>query len=322
MRYSPCILATGALAVTLLASPAPAAATVTIDGRGFGHGVGMSQYGAYGFAREENRDAAFILRHYYTGTTLGTTTNRRRASLRAPVRVSGGRSVWLRGAAENGRSNGDYRGALALIRDGTRMLVVNDIHVRDYLFGVVPSEMPTSWSIEAVKAQAIAARTYTMRNRHSDRDFDLFSDVRSQAYGGLGAETARGRSAVRATDGRVILFGGQMIDALYHSTFGGRTASNDEAFGTDPVPYLRSVADPHDDISPLHTWRETLSDAVAQQRLGDLVQGTLLSLRVAQRGPSGRALQVEVRGSAGTRTVPASEIRRLLELRSTWFDFV
>ncbi len=377
MRATAFVPAVVALGAAALAAPAPAAGAVTIDGRGFGHGVGMSQYGAFGYAMRENRDAAFILRHYYTGTTLGTvgavrvrvrlkrvgapkvcsagratdargrrvmlserrmyrvqragtatlrvvdtTTGRRRASLRAPVRVSGGRSVCLRGAAENGVRHGHYRGALRFVRDGSRVLVVNDVHVRHYLYGVVPSEMPTSWAIEAVKAQAIAARTYTMRNLRPDRDVDLFSDVRSQQYNGLAAETTRGRSAVTSTDGRVILFAGKLIDALYHSSSGGRTASNEEAFGTDPAPYLRSVADPHDDLSPLHAWRTTLTEATAQQRLGSLVQGTLLSLRVVQKGPSGRALTVQVRGSAGTTTASGGEIRRLLGLRSTWFDVI
>ncbi|MDX6691742.1 MAG: stage sporulation protein [Solirubrobacteraceae bacterium] len=370
-------LVAAALTGPALAVPAQAGATITIDGHGFGHGVGMSQYGAYGYALREHRSAAFILGHYYTGTTLGTvgavrvrvrlrrtaapkvcsaswatdargrkvklserrayrftragtqtlrvvdtTSNRRRASLRAPVRITGGQGVCLRGTAENGIANGQYRGALRLVRDATSVLVVDDVHIRHYLYGVVPSEMPTSWSIEAVRAQAIAARTYTMRNLRPDRDFDVFSDVRSQQYGGRGAETTRGRSAVTGTDGRVVLYNGALIDALYHSSSGGRTASNEEAFGSDPAPYLRSVEDPHDDLSPLHTWRVTLRNATAQQRLGDNVQGTLQSLAVTRRGPSGRALQVAVRGTGGTTTVAAGEVRRLLGLRSTWFDFV
>jgi stage II sporulation protein D len=374
MRVS---LVAAALVAVAVAAPGPAAAAVKIDGRGFGHGVGMSQYGAYGYALREHRSAAFILGHYYTGTTLGSvgavrvrvrlrripapkicsasratdargrkvtlserhayrvtragtkalrvvdaTTNHRRASLRAPVRVTGGRSVCVRGTAENGISNGQYRGALALVRSGTRVLVVNDVHIRHYLYGVVPAEMPTSWSIEAVKAQAVAARTYTMRNLSPNRDFDVFSDVRSQQYGGLRAETSRGRSAVRGTDGRVILYNGKLIDALYHSTSGGRTAANEEIFGGDPLAYLRSVDDPHDDLSPVHTWHVTLSNAVAQKRLGGLVQGTLQSLAVTQHSPSGRASRVAIRGTGGTSTATAGEIRRLLELRSTWFDFV
>jgi stage II sporulation protein D len=377
MRSHVRTLLLAAIAAAALAVPASAGAAITIDGRGFGHGVGMSQYGAYGYALRENRSAAFILAHYYTGTTLGTVgavhvrirlkrvsspilcsasrvtdatgssrslnesrryqfqragtatlrvidtrTDRRLASLRAPLRVTGGATVCLRGLAENGTSNGDYRGAQVLIRDGSKVLVVNDVHIRHYLYGVVPAEMPTSWRLEAVKAQAIAARTYTMRNLHPDRDFDLFTDVRSQQYEGQDAETARGQSAVRSTDGRVILYNGQLIDALYHSTSGGRTASNEEAFGSDPAPYLRSVADPHDDLSPVHTWRVTLSNATAQSRLGDLVMGTLQSLSVTQRGPSGRALQVQVVGSGGTRTAAASVIRTRLQLRSTWFEFV
>jgi stage II sporulation protein D len=293
-----------------IAAPKLCSASRVVDARG--RKVALSERRAYRFTRAGTK----------TLRVVDTTTNHRRASLRAPVRVTGGRSVCVRGKAENGIANGQYRGALKLIRDGTRVLVVDDVHIRHYLYGVVPSEMPTSWSIEAVKAQAIAARTYTMRNLRADRDFDVFSDVRSQQYGGLGAETTRGRSAVRATDKQVVLYDGRLIDALYHSSSGGRTASNEEAFGTDPAPYLRSVDDPHDDLSPLHTWRVTLADAVAQQRLGDVVQGTLQSLAVTQRGPSGRALRVAVHGTGGTTTVAATEIRRLLGLRSTWFDFV
>jgi stage II sporulation protein D len=359
-------------ALLLAAQAAPAA--ILVDGGGRGHGVGLSQYGAYGYALREGRDAAWILSHYYRGTTLGRVdpvrvrvrlrrapvlriwaagrardargrrialregrtyrfarvrggrvrvsdpaSRRALATLAAPVRVTGGPSVGLRGPAENGVRDGRYRGALVLHRDGTRLLAVNDVHVRDYLAGVVPAEMPATWPAEALKAQAIAARSYVMRRRARSRAFDVYSDARSQAYRGAGAETPATTRAVRATDGTVVRSGPDIAETLYSSSSGGVTAANEELFDPVPISYLRPIGDPYDDLSPDHAWRVTLPEAVVQRRLGDLVLGTLQGLDVIRRGASGRVLEVEVRGSAGGRLVSGTTIRNKLGLRSTLF---
>ena len=141
---------------------------------------------------------------------------------------------------------------------------------------------------------------------------------RQQVYGGVLAETDATNAAVRGTRGRVVMVGSEVAQTFFFSTSGGRTAGNEEAFGGTPLSYLRPVDDPHDDLSPYHTWTVRLSQREAERMLGDALLGTLRGLRVANRTPSGRAATVLVRGSGGNQTVSAATIRTRLGLRSTW----
>jgi stage II sporulation protein D len=366
-----------AIAVLLLVPAGASAADLVVDGRGWGHGVGLSQYGAHGFALREGRDHRFILAHYYTGSGYGTapavrmrvrmkrarapklsgatraraanrrritlredhgyrfealssnrvrvvdtTTGRTRARLLAPVNVTGGSSTTLHGSAENGRRNGVYRGRMVLSRDGGAVLVVNHVSLEHYLYGVVPAEMPASWVAEALKAQAVVARSYALTSRRPGEPYDVFADVRSQVYNGVLAEAATTTAAVRATRARVVTVGGQVAQTFFFSTSGGRTASNEEGFGGSPLSYLRSVDDPHDDLSPVHTWSVHFTRREAERRLRSVLSGRLEGLRVATHSPSGRATTVEVRGSEGVQTAGAATIRTLLGLRSTWITDV
>jgi stage II sporulation protein D len=361
-------------AALLALVPATASADdLVVNGRGWGHGVGLSQYGAYGYALDEARDYQFIVGHYYTGTTLGTApstrmrvrlkrarglrmsgatlaraangrrvklvetriyrfralgtskidivnsaTGRRRARVLAPVRVTGGANTTLRGRAENGLSNGVYRSRMILSRDGNAVLAVNSVGIEQYLYGVVPSEMPASWPAEALKAQAVVARSYALRGRRPGEPYDVFSDVRSQVYRGVLAETDATNAAVQGTKGRVVMAGGDVAQTFFFSTSGGRTAANEEGFGGTPISYLRSVDDPHDDHSPYHTWTARFTQRDAERKLGSVLAGNLRGLRVATRSGSGRAATVVVRGSGGNQTVSARTIQGLLGLRSTW----
>ena len=360
---------TAALVALLPASAR--AADLVVTGHGWGHGVGMSQYGAYGYALREGRDARFILAHYYTGTGYGTAPGarmnvllkrtrapriggatraraangrrvtlrenrvyrfsargtrrldviwrgKRRARLLAPVRVSGGASTTLRGAAQNGVVSGLYRGRMVLSRDGGAVLAVNSVGLEQYLYGVVPSEMPASWPAEALKAQAVVARSYALRSRRPGLPFDVYSDTRSQVYRGVLAETDASNAAVRATKAGVVTAGGQIAQTFFFSTSGGRTATNEESFGGPPISYLRSVDDPYDTLSPYHNWTARFTASDARQRLRSVTAGRLKGLRVASRTPSGRAASVTVRGSGGNTRVSAATIRDLLGLRSTW----
>jgi stage II sporulation protein D len=362
-----------ALAALLLVPAGASAADLVIDGRGWGHGVGLSQYGAYGFALREGRDHRFILGHYSTGSSLGTApatrmrvrlkrarapklsgasraraANRRRITLRedrgyrfealssnrirvvdtrtgrtrarllAPVNVTGGASTTLHGIAENTRRDGAYRGRMVLLRDGAAVLAVNHVWLEHYLYGVVPAEMPASWAAEALKAQAVVARSYALTSRRPGQPYDVFADVRSQVYGGVFAEVPTTTAAVRATRGRVVTVGGEVAQTFFFSTSGGSTASNEEGFGGAPLSYLRSVEDPHDDLSPVHTWSARFTRREAERKLGSLVAGQLQGIRVVSRSPSGRAVSVRVEGSGGDRVVSAATIRTALGLRSTW----
>ena len=249
------------------------------------------------------------------------TTGRTRARLVAPLRVSGGSSTCLRGRAENGHSNGTYRGAMVLLRDGGALLAVNDVSLRAYLWGVVPSEVPASWPAEALKAQAVAARGYAARAVKPTAPFDVLPDTRSQVYLGADKEHPATTAAVDATDPLVVLYEGQVAATYFSSSSGGRTAPVEEGFpGGAPVPYLVSVDDPYDSLSPYHDWEVTLTDAEIERKLGSRVPGDFVSIRVVSRTATDRAGTVRVTGSDGERDFPASEIRFALGLRSTWFS--
>src|ERR671931_1523044 len=112
--------------------------------------------------------------------------------------------------------------------------------------------MPNSWHPEALKAQAVVARSYALAVRKSGA-FDLYPDTRSQVYLGLDHERPSTNAAVDATAGKVVLYEGQVAKTFFFSTSGGRTASAEDVWG-EPVPFLVSVPDPYDSISPYHDW--------------------------------------------------------------------
>jgi stage II sporulation protein D len=367
---------TSAAALLLAAlAAAPARADLVIDGRGWGHGVGLSQYGAYGYALLEGRDHAWILGHYYTGTSLDrvrtgnirvllrrtrtprlcgvslirdargrrirvseqrvyqlaaisrgrirvtdATRRRSRARVTPPLTVTGGASWCLGGRADNGVRNGAYRGRALISLDGRALLVVNRLAVESYLRSVVPSEMPSNWPAEALETQAVIARSYALRALRPTSAFDVYADVRSQVYGGLFREVPTTTAAVTATRGQVVTTGGQVAQTFFFSTSGGETANNEEVWGGLPLAYLRSVDDPHDDLSPYHQWTARFTDAQARRKLRDLGVGAFQKLEVIARTSTGRAATVEVTGKDGKIDVPAARIQALLGLRSTWFD--
>ncbi len=251
-----------------------------------------------------------------------TTRGRTRARLRAPVRVTGGASTCIRGTAMNGVRNGSYRGALRLHRRAGKraVLVVNELGLESYLQGVVAAEMPSSWATEALKAQAVVARSYALRSRVPEREYDVFPDTRSQVYRGVAGEDAAALAAVRATRALAVRYGVGIAQTFFHSTSGGRTAGVVEGFGGGlEVPYLRPVDDPHDDISPVHTWSVRLTDQAMARELRDVRLGELQDVRVAETGETGRATRIDVVGEEGTIQIPGSDLRRRLELRSHWF---
>jgi stage II sporulation protein D len=142
----------------------------------------------------------------------------------------------------NGRS---YRGIFILRSSRKGMALVNLLNVEDYLKGVVPNELSPSGfnEIEALKAQAVAARTYAIKNLGENQDlgFDLWNTAKSQVYRGIDSELPMSNKAVDETKGEVVLYRGALINALYTSTCGGRTENSENVFGGKAVPYLRST---------------------------------------------------------------------------------
>ena len=215
-------------------------------------------------------------------------------------------------------NNSPYRGQLQVSVANGALRAVNNVGLEAYLYGVVPSEMPYSWLPEALKAQAVAARTYALAVRRTGGWFDLYPDTRSQMYRGIAGEKASTTTAVNDTAGEVVLYAGHIATTYFFSSSGGRTAAANEVWpNSPPIPYLVSVDDPYDTISPHHQWGPFV---IAAQRLGRVLgaPGRLLDVRTTA-GPSGRVRTVTGVGSQGESTITGSDLRRALSLRSTWF---
>jgi len=135
-----------------------------------------------------------------------------------------------------------YRGHLSIQNRGNKLTVINDIDLEDYIKGVVPSEMPSSWEMEALKAQAIAARSYALANlgKRASMGFDLKDTPEDQAYGGASAETVKTNSAVDQTSKLVLTYNYKIVSAYYSASAGGQTINAKDVWGAD-VPYIRSV---------------------------------------------------------------------------------
>ena len=366
MRRPLVFLVVPALVVGLVGSaqgrryaPAGPNATFVIAGHGWGHGVGMSQYGAYGYA-QQGFGYARILAHYFPGTQLGPApvtkvrvllaAGRSTLELTSPaaftVRDGKGEAhdlvagtyaltpalkLKVDGAAKAkplapplvfqpggsplqlGRR---YRGSIQVDVANGKLRAVNVVGLDQYLYGVVPSEMPFDWAPEALKAQAVVARSYALATKRSGA-FDLYPDTRSQMYLGYDHEKPSSNAAVEATAGKVLLYNGQVAKTYFFSTSGGRTASAQDVWGT-AIPYLVSVPDPYDSISPYHTWGPV---AFTGARLGKALHagGSVRDVRTTVNS-SGRVTALTAITASGERSFDANALRRVLGLRSTWFS--
>jgi stage II sporulation protein D len=208
-------------------------------------------------------------------------------------------------------------GDVVVVPGRSGLQAVNVLPLEAYLEGVLGGEMPPSFPAEALKAQAIAARTYALSKKleQYDQPFHLGSSVLSQVYKGLAAVDPRTHEAVRATRGQVLTFMLQPIEAYFHASCGGRTESGLDALGRD-LPYLRSVDCPCGQL-PQTSWSLTLSSG----DLSSLGAPRGASLRVQGRSLTGRARSVAL----GPRTVDAVWFRERLgygRLKSLTFDVV
>lgn len=231
-----------------------------------------------------------------------------------------GRRLWIDPQGEGYVWIGDrwYRGETLLIHDGSDLTVINHVDLEDYLYSVVGGEMVASWPLEALKAQAVAARSYALhqQNRSRNQNYDLVSTTASQVYKGVTSETPRTHEAVNSTQGQVLTHRGKVILAVFHSSSGGHT-ENVEDIWSRPLPYLRGVVD-YDQTAPVYQWQETMWGNEISRRLGDL--GTIRALIPQETTPRGRIVTLKVVGDRATKTISGKEFRKALDLRSTLFQ--
>ncbi len=222
----------------------------------------------------------------------------------------------------------EVRGGL-VVRPGEAGMgvdVINIVSLEDYVAGTLGGEMVASWAPAALRAQAVACRTYVLYQieRRREESYDVAADVTSQRYLGVRGESDAAWAAVRSTSGEILRFEGAPALAAFHSASGGQTASAGEVWGA-AIPYLRSVAVENEDDSPDTYWRATVSEGSLSRGLAELGYqiGRLEELEVSRRSLSGRAGEVSFRGSQGRAKVTGRQLRQVLgstTIKSTLFE--
>jgi stage II sporulation protein D len=225
------------------------------------------------------------------------------------------------------------RGVLEIVALGAgKLAVVNEVPLESYLAGTLGREMYGSWSSAALRAQAVASRTYAVEQINSSRSqqWHMRADTQSQVYGGVAAESASVSAAVEATRGEILTHRGRPILAVFHSSAGGRTASAEEVWG-ERREYLISVPVEDEWESPDTYWRATVSGttlgravaAAAESVAGARDVGVIQRAEVIERTGSGRAARVRLHGERGPVTLTGRSLRSALgesTLRSTLFE--
>src|SRR4051794_20711404 len=342
----------------LAAPPAGAATKFYVKGAGYGHGVGMSQYGSQGYALHGKSYRWILAHYYQgTSIGQADTSTRVQVALASGGSISvsharkAGRHTLNRGgfytASDSGGKvvltsggrvvakarhltvlgsrghftlggHGNYRGSLRLTARSGGVSAVNVVSLDQYTKGVVAGEMPSSWEPDALKVQAVAARSYALTTGVGSV---LYPDTRSQVYRGMSGETAATNAAVQATRGEVVTYHGTPITTFYFSTSGGHTENVENIFGGEPEPYLVGVRDRYDAISPHHRWTLRMTRASAAAKLSGLYSGSFRRIHVLRRGVSPRIVRARVVGTRGSSVVTGPTLRTRFGAMDSWMRF-
>lgn len=217
----------------------------------------------------------------------------------------------------------DYRGGVSFkIGTNNRLTVINVLKLEEYLYGVVPNEMPASWNIEALKAQAISARNFAVKNlnKYSKLGFNLCATTASQVYKGLSSEHRNSNSAVDSTKGQLLYYNNDIAEVYYHSSSGGQT-ENSENIWSASFPYLKGVQDPYSLGSPHDNWEVEFTKEQIEKLLRDrnIQIGSFVGIEVSQKSQNHRAMKVVIKGSLGNHTLEKESIRSFFSLKSNFF---
>ena len=290
-------------------------------------------------------DGAYVFRDTMSGEELG----KRKANSVSTITVKNRRFVVdgkavsaksLRFAIADARSSrylsvaGEkYRGTIVLLLadDGT-ITVVNEVRLDDYIGGVISEEMSPDWPAEALKAQAVAARTFAVYSlgKHDEDGYDVCATTHCQVYGGIGSESPEGMRAVSATRGEIMTYQGKPIYAAFYASSGGMTAGSEETGGM-ALPYLQAVRDPEDKVAPNRHWQVSLSPRELASKLASagVSVGTLKAIELtplemgksaSDRYASGRVKNVRFIGTQQRIDVAGPKLRWIVGLPSTLFD--
>ena len=224
------------------------------------------------------------------------------------VKSSDGRGIWV------GQKR--YSGKLNLYILDSEILVVNEIGIEKYLSSVVGSEMPAKWPLEALKAQAIASRTYALKQKGNSL-YDIDSTNKNQVYNGLEARTYKTTRAVNNTRTLVLTYKNKLINALFHSSSGGMTENSQDVWKNE-YPYLSSVKD-FDRTNPKLRWEKRFSNEQLQKLFP--VIGGIKQIEILNITNTGRVKTVKIYGNYGSDQISGVDIRKRMNLKSTLVRF-
>jgi len=259
----------------------------------------------------------------------GWRTDRVRAVADGPgVEIDGHRALGFRLTSERPiRINGrDYPASLELVKNGEGMVIINELPLEDYVVGVLRAETGERWPAEALRAQAIVARTYAAYHRALNglKPYHLVASTAHQEYAGRVDAHSPAWGAVRDTAGQVLLWEGQLFPAFYHSASGGYTEDPRTVFAARNMPALRAIRDEFSSNSPYFVWTLDLrlADLAEILRRHGIDVGAITAVEVTERTPSLRAASVTLRGTHGSVRVRGNDLRRMVgyeTVRSTLF---
>ncbi len=219
-----------------------------------------------------------------------------------------------------------YRGDIRLTVSNGGIVIINILKLDDYLYGVVGREMSEGFPIEALKAQAVAARNYTVisMGRHAGDGFDLCAGVHCQAYGGVASEGENVRRAVDETSGKLLLYKGAPVQCYYYSSNGGYTENSENVWVAE-LGYLKGKKDPFEDASRIsgYNWTVMFTASEIKETLAkrDINIGDITDVKVVKYSENHHALELEITGTEGKKSYYKDNIRAAMpqSLKSTLF---
>jgi stage II sporulation protein D len=219
-----------------------------------------------------------------------------------------------------------YRGVVEVTSTDKGLQVVNELPLEEYLVGLINCEISSQWPMEAVKAQAVIARSYAVFQKEARKGapYHLESTVMDQVYEGCDIEDSRAARGVKETAGEVLTYSGAVVQAFYHSNCGGHTEASENVWGYS-IPYLRGVSCNYCQTINPYRWEQRipLKKVESLLRGGGFTVFGLRDLRPGSRNRSGRLTDVILTTSRGRVTVPAVGLRKSLGygvIKSTSFD--
>ncbi len=218
------------------------------------------------------------------------------------------RGIWFKGRR--------YSGELRVSLNDQNLQIINYLKLEKYLKSVVGSEMPKEFPLAALQSQAIAARTYALKLLGKNKLFDVHSTQSNQVYLGLEAETAKTNKAVRSTGSLALFYNNKLIDAVFHSSSGGRTENSGQVWRYQ-LPYLRSVID-YDQNSTKYRWSNKFTSGELDKIFSAL--GGLNSIQITKKSNTDRVLKIRLHGPNGIKNISGKGLRKKLQLLSTKFE--